>query len=139
MPPHLHDPNRSGTDETRHRRPRILIVDEMALVLVQMKLEFQQLGCDVWLASNGPEAVAMFEQNPSQVDWVILEVQNVAFDGFQTLRALRKSQPDVRCCLTTNDVANIANTNLQAFGVELILGRPFVPASASQAVWKLID
>ena len=78
MSRHLHDPNRSGRSRSCHRRPGILIVDEMALVLVQMKLEFQRLGCDVWLASNGPEALATFKQNLSQVDLVILEVKQVA-------------------------------------------------------------
>lgn len=139
MPPNLYETNRPHSDRSSRRRPGILIVDEMALVLVQLKLEFQRLGCDVWLASNGPEALATFKQNLSQIDVVILQVERVTFDGLQTLRGLREIQPDVRCCLTIDEVANLANANPQAFGVELIFRRPIVPAFASQAVWELIS
>lgn len=140
MHTNLHDRNRTKTDRTlsrMSRQPGLLVVDELALNLVLLKLELQQLGCVVWLAGNGLEAMQLYERHHEIIDLVMLEVEMVGLDGPQTLAGLREIDPDVRCCFVTDDRVAFTKKELRYFGAELILNKPFNPAVVSRIVWKL--
>jgi len=118
------------------RQPGLLIVDEVALNLVLLKLEFHQLGCAVWLATNGLEALELYARNHEVIDLVVLETEMFGLDGLQTLAGLREIDPEVRCCFMTNARAAFTEKELRQLGAEFVLSKRFPPAAMSRDIWE---
>jgi len=68
-------------------KPKILAVDDENDVLLILKTALKD-EYDVRTASNGPDALAMAEENPP--DLVILDMMMPEMDGFEVLDELKK-------------------------------------------------
>lgn len=120
------------------RQPGVLVADDLGLVLVLLKAEIQQLGCAVWLASDGREAVELYEQHHEAIDMVLLDVQMAGLDGPQVLAGLREIEPTVRCCFMAGYGGAYTRKDLRKLRPERIFDKPFNPAVVAQAVWELL-
>lgn len=120
------------------RQPGVLIADDLCLVLVLLKEEMIQLGCAVWLASDGRAAVELYEQHHEAIDVVLLGVQMAGLDGPQILAGLREIDPTVRCCFMAGYGAH-TRKDLRKLRPERVFDRPFNPAVVAQAVWRLLS
>ena len=136
------DRNRTKTNRALSRKfrlPGVLVVDELALHLVLLKLEFEQLGCVVWLAGDGLEALRLYEQHQDVIDLVVLEAEMVGLDGPQTLACLREIDPEVRCCFMMDKRSTFSEMELRMFGAEFILDKPFHPVGMSRRIWTFLS
>lgn len=120
------------------RQPGVLVADGLGLVLVLLKAELQQLGCGVWLASDGREAVELYEQHHEVIDVVLLNVQMAGLDGPQVLAGLREIDPTVRCCFMAGYGGACTRKDLRKLRPERVFDKPFNPAVVAQAVWELL-
>ena len=73
----------------RHRRVRILVVDDSSLVRLYYRDVLEKAGFEVEQAINGIEAMEKVLAQP--FDLVIVDVNMPQMDGFSFLRALRRS------------------------------------------------
>lgn len=76
------------------------------------------------LASDGREAVQLFERLGGAVDCVLLDLCMPELDGEETLRALRKIRPDVRVVLTSRFTEEEMLNRLQGSEADGILQKP---------------
>ena len=81
-------------------------------------------GFDVLLASGGDEAVALYRRRHDKVDLVLMDVQMPGLDGPMTLEALRRINPEVRCCFMSGHTGEYSEADLLERGLALI-GKPF--------------
>lgn len=78
--------------DARPRRPRILLVDDELLLLMEAALIIRDFGYDVMEASSGAEALTMIDpQRP--VDLLLTDVHMPGMDGFTLANAARSKQP----------------------------------------------
>jgi CheY-like chemotaxis protein len=84
-------------------RPFILIVDDEQPILDMLRLILPLEGLDVVFASCGAEAVELYRQRAAAIDLVLLNVNMPRMNGPQTLAALLRINPTLRCCFTTGD------------------------------------
>ena len=93
-------------DEAQPRaNPGVLVVDDDGMARDVLQTALRREGFDVWLAAGGVEAVDIYRTllNDNNIIAVLLDVRMPGMDGPQTLNALRRLNPEVRCCFITGD------------------------------------
>lgn len=79
----------------------VLLVDDnpVACEIVQAVLE--HLGFTVFVAIGGREAITLYQKHQSSIDCVLTDLSMPDMDGWETIAALRKINPDLPAILTS--------------------------------------
>ncbi|HSB93751.1 MAG TPA: response regulator [Flavitalea sp.] len=99
----------------------VLVVDDvdMNLQLAQKLLESR--GLHVLLASNGKEAISMF--NRSKVDLILMDIQMPEMDGLQATKRIREFS-DVPVIALTANISTEETTTYYSIGMNDFLAKP---------------
>jgi two-component system, OmpR family, response regulator len=103
----------------------ILVVDDESGVRKLLSAVLRQCGFDVREASSGEEAVALYERHGQDIDLVLLDVRMETQNGPDTLAALRRLDPRVRCCFMSGHAGDYSNSDLLALGACHVFSKPF--------------
>jgi CheY-like chemotaxis protein len=105
--------------------PSVLVVDDQPFVLQLLGLALSLQGLATRLAASGSEAIELYKRHREDIGVVLLDVQMPGLDGPQTLAALRRLDPDVRCCFMSNEPGRYTPNDLLALGAGAFLAKPF--------------
>jgi CheY-like chemotaxis protein len=127
------------------RKYGILVADDDENVRRVLDMGMRLHGFDVWLASDGLEALDLYQRHGEAIDLVLLDVRMPGRDGPQTLAALQELNPRVCCCFMSGDLgcyhdeAGRCYTEeaLRNLGAAAVLAKPFRLNEVAQAVWVL--
>jgi two-component system, response regulator, stage 0 sporulation protein F len=78
---------------------KILVADDEMSIRLLYSEELKEEGYEVYMASNGREALEMVEKIP--LDLVILDIKMPEMDGIEALRQIKKKRPDLPVILST--------------------------------------
>jgi DNA-binding response OmpR family regulator len=78
---------------------KILIVEDEENIRLLYKEELEDLGYEVFLASDGEEAIKKYDLQ--QPDLIILDIQLPGIDGIETMNFIRGKSKDVPIILCT--------------------------------------
>lgn len=120
------------------RRPTVLIADGLGLVLVMLRAELHKRGCGAVLASDGHEALVLYEGLHDLIDLVLLDARTARLDGPQALEGMRQFNPSVRCCFMTGRCGAGQKAEWSKLGVERVFDKPFHPAEVADEVLELL-
>jgi CheY-like chemotaxis protein len=113
------------------QRPAILVAEGHDEVREMLGLALRRFGLGVHVASNGPEAVEVYGTHGAGIDVVLVDMHLPDLDGPQTLAALRRLDPQVRCCFMGGDTGGYSVADLLALGAAGFVRKPFdLPALA---------
>jgi DNA-binding response OmpR family regulator len=90
----------------------ILLVDDELVVRAMAQKMLRSLGYKVETASDGPEAVKIFEADPAKYDLVLADMTMPAMDGEQLFHVLKAIRDDVRFVLASDVPEVIAENRL---------------------------
>jgi CheY-like chemotaxis protein len=121
------------------RRPGILIVDDDAGVRELLTKVLLDQGFVVFWASNGRQAIEVYQKQRPDIDVVLLDIQMPGLDGPQTLAGLQKVNPEVYCCFMTGGDGNYTEDELLERGALHVLQKPFHLSRVVQLVRQLVD
>jgi CheY-like chemotaxis protein len=121
IPPYI----RSKVPVTSSRKPALLIVDDDLTVRQLLSLALEQHGYATYVAADGSEAIACYQAHWAEIDLVLLDVRMPDLDGPQTLAALRRIDPQVRCCFISGETAGYSLEDLEALGSLHFFTKPF--------------
>src|SRR5262249_13132186 len=107
------------------------------LILAMLKIELEEWGCATYLAQTGAEAVALFREHRGRIDLVLLDVQMPGLDGPQTLAALQRLRPGLRCCFMTGNAGRYTDEELLGRGALRVGRNPFRLDEMRQLVKEL--
>src|SRR5262249_40737777 len=107
------------------QKPRILVVDDDAAVRRLLDLGLKYHGFQVALASNGPEAIKLYENHRESIDLVLLDVKMPGLDGPGTLRALAEVNPQVRSAFMSGYAGHYSEDELLSRGARCVFRKPF--------------
>jgi CheY-like chemotaxis protein len=117
------------SDEAASRKPRprpgVLVVDDEHFVRHMVQLSLERDGFDVWLASNGREAIRLYREHRDRIAVVLLDVRMPNPDGPQTLAVLRKLNPAVQVCFMSGDAGAYEPEELRQRGAACVIAKPF--------------
>ncbi len=119
------------TSESEKRKLRLLVVDDEPNVCECVRLILSLEGHDVVTAHSGLVALEKFEKN--KFDLVCTDYSMPGMRGDQlavTIKSLASDQPIIM-------ISGIASTMETPVGVDLVLGKPFLPAELRHAVTQL--
>ncbi|MGD0970765.1 MAG: response regulator [Desulfobaccales bacterium] len=78
---------------------KILVADDEMSIRLLYSEELKEEGYEVYMASNGREALEMVEKIP--LDLVILDIKMPEMDGIEALRQIKQKRPDLPVILST--------------------------------------
>jgi PAS domain S-box-containing protein len=103
----------------------ILLVDDEELVRGAASAMLSFLGYTVLEASNGQEAIELFERNSSRVQLAILDLSMPVMNGEECLRRLKSMRPDLPILLSSGYSETEAARRLQTAGLATFLQKPY--------------
>jgi two-component system KDP operon response regulator KdpE len=106
-------------------QPGVLVVDDDPAVRAQLAEELPRHGFAVWFAETGGEAVNLFRRHHDAIDLILLDSRLLDWEGQDTLSALRRLDPVVRCCFTAHFLDHQGAARLFDQGAAGILTKPF--------------
>ena len=119
------------------RKYGILVVDNDGVMRVWLEDGLHGQGLDVWLASDGQEALELFWRYRDSIDLALLEVCMPGLDGPQTAIALRQFEPQLRVCFMSGDLGGYTDQELRDLGALAVIPKPFRLAEIAPMLWEL--
>lgn len=124
------DEKRTATPESPEQRfvtkPGVLVVDDDHLVRVMIKLGLERIGFEVLLASNGPEAIELFQTHREEIGVVLLDIRMPGIDVIQTLDSLRELDREVPACFMSGDTGVYESDEWLQRGAAHVITKPFL-------------
>jgi DNA-binding NtrC family response regulator len=105
---------------------RILIIDDEIHILLMLKKMLERAGYEIDLASNGQEGLEVFRNDPP--DLVITDIIMPEKEGLETIREMKKEQPDLKILAMSGGGKISADNYLDTariFGASGIIEKPF--------------
>jgi PAS domain S-box-containing protein len=113
---------------------RILVVDDEGIVRRALDRMLRDAGYEVVTASDGPEAVAWYGENPGGIDLAIIDMRMPEMDGRECFQALRRINAEVRAIFSTGfEVEAVVRAALED-GMVGFVRKPFKLHELTEAV-----
>jgi signal transduction histidine kinase/ActR/RegA family two-component response regulator len=134
-------PFNCGTPPEQTNPDRILIMDDDPMILdVSVKL-LERIGYDGLPAQNGEQAIQIYEQalqDNDPVRCVILDLEvKQGMGGAETVRALKKIDPDVKAILASGYSSDKIMENCQDHGFDMAIAKPYSMSALKEALERL--
>ena len=117
----------------------ILIVDDQETVWDFLIEALQKLGYSVLLAENGLDAVEIYQNNPGQIDLVLLDMIMPQQGGHTTFYKLTELDPTVKVLLSSGFVSHDEVDDLLANGAAGFLQKPHRIKTLACELRRILD
>ena len=117
----------------------ILIVDDQETVWDFLIEALQKLGYSVLLAENGLDAVEIYENNPGQIDLVLLDMIMPKQGGHTTFHKLKEIDPNVSVLLSSGFVSMEDVDDLLKSGAAGFLPKPHRIRDMAAKIRSILD
>jgi CheY-like chemotaxis protein len=117
----------------------ILVVDDEPTILEVASGLLHSMGFEVLTASDGQEAIAMFQQHVADIRAVLLDLTMPRLNGVETFRELRKLQPHCRVVLTSGYNEEEALHDFVGKGLAGFVQKPFQRTELLAAMRKALE
>nr|WP_026329255.1 response regulator [Propionispira raffinosivorans] len=115
------------------RKLKILITDDSLLLRRKLKQELESLGCEVFEAKNGKEAVMMYLAN--QPDGTFLDIVMPEVGGLEALKAIRKINEKAQVIMLSSTGTSSKLVETLKFGAIDFIQKPYT----TQQIKKTLD
>ena len=117
----------------------ILIVDDQETVWDFLIEALQKLGYSVLLAENGLDAVEIYENNPGQIDLILLDMIMPKQGGHSTFHKLKEIDPNVKVLLSSGFVSLEEVDDLLKNGAAGFLPKPHRIREMATEIRRILD
>ena len=115
------------------------VVDDEMTIRSFVKDGLTRYGYEVLEASNGEDALAVYESRRSDIRAVLLDMTMPRLNGEETFRALREIDPDVRVVLTSGFNEQQTVTHFVEKGLAGFLQKPYRMSDLLNAIEKSLE
>jgi len=105
----------------------ILVADDEETIRALCKNTLERSGFTVICASDGKEAVELFQKNTQKIKMVILDMTMPHLNGEEAFREMRHIRPDVKVLLSSGYNEQNATNNFVGKGLAGFLQKPYKP------------
>ncbi|MEG0903256.1 MAG: EAL domain-containing protein, partial [Lachnospiraceae bacterium] len=124
----------------RHSVQTILIVDDVGInrVILKKILQNKYLFLE---AQNGEEAIQIIQDNPNQIDLILLDINMPVMNGKEFLRYRKKTlELDViPVIMITGDDSSELQSSTFSLGANDYIIKPFIPAVVTRRISNVLD
>ncbi|GFO62263.1 ATP-binding protein [Geomonas paludis] len=115
----------------------VLIVDDEEMVRLVCRAMLRGLGYRTMVASDGPEAVALFREHADEIGVVIMDLSMPQMDGMTAAEHLRSIRPDVRIVLSSGFSAAEEARRLSGHQGARFIQKPYDLVSLKQVLGQV--
>jgi len=112
-------------DEARGNGERILVVDDEIFIRDLLGEHLQDAGYEVLLASDGVEALRIYEKERNTIDIVITDLGMPKMSGEELFDRLRKITPTAAVIISSGYLDGTTRAQLMAKGVVDVITKPY--------------
>jgi signal transduction histidine kinase len=116
----------------------VLFAEDEELVRELGTLHLKRLGFSVLPAADGREAVALFQAHRQEIVCAMLDLLMPIMDGAETLRELRRLQPDLRVIICSGYDEQRVASELKGLGAIVFLQKPYQVADLTDKLQALL-
>jgi len=117
------------------RGETILLADDQEVVLGIGKEVLETLGYKVLSASNGQQAVEIFDAHAEDIDLCIFDIIMPVMDGSQAARCIRQIKPQAKIIFSTG-YDKLTQNNMEH---ETVINKPFSIEKMSRLIRQKLD
>jgi PAS domain S-box-containing protein len=117
----------------------ILLVDDEPHLVDIVSRQLVRANYSVIKASNGYEALNVYEKHRKEIGLVILDLLMPGLSGKQCLEALRKFDPNVRVLIASGAMNSAIEVDLKEIGAKGFIAKPFDTPQLLEKIRKIID
>lgn len=123
----------------RGRGELILVVDDEPSVRNITRQTLEAFGYRVLTAEDGAEALALFVRQIADIELVLTDMNMPVMDGYATIRALRRIQPEVRILAASGLGENAAVARAASLGVRHFLPKPYTASTLLRTLRAVLE
>jgi DNA-binding response OmpR family regulator len=112
----------------------LLVVEDEEMLCELLRNTLEAAGYTVLSASDGEQAVSMYESLADDIALVITDIGLPRMSGHEVFRRLRAMKPQARVIIATGYIEPDAKSNLLALGAKHILQKPYLPEEVLRSV-----
>lgn len=117
----------------------VLLVDDEEMVVNVSRELLRQMGYEVFVATNGPEALETYEKNMSEIDMVLLDMVMPNMGGGEIYDRMKAINPDIKVLLSSGcNIEGEAEKILQR-GCDGFIQKPFSINEVSQKLREILQ
>lgn len=128
-----------ASGQKRGRGEWILVVDDEVSIREIAKDTLEFYGYQVLTASDGTEALPLFQKNRERIQLVLTDIMMPHMDGLATIRNLRKLDPSVKIIAASGLTDKTRNVEFEAMGVSSFLAKPYNAVELLDIVHRLLS
>jgi PAS domain S-box-containing protein len=103
---------------------KILVVDDEPCIRTAAHSLLERWGYEPLLAEDGVSALALYAQQPTEIDLVLTDLVMPMMDGLMLTRALRKLNPGQKIVLSTGRDEDFQSPEIRSLGLNACLMKP---------------
>nr|MBP8976598.1 response regulator [Bacteroidota bacterium] len=115
----------------------LLVEDEDALREIATSI-LESSGYTVFPATDGEEALRIFDENMDTIDIVLTDLGLPKMDGTELIRRLVSKKPTLKTIVGSGYFEPEKKEELEALGVKLLLQKPYRPQELLSGVYRII-
>ena len=127
------------TEPPKGQGETILLVDDEPNLVVIVSRQLVSASYRVIKASDGNEALNLYEKHRAEIRLVIMDLLMPGMGGKQCLAALRKLDPNVRVLIASGHTTPGMVGELEQAGAKGFISKPFETSQLLEEIRKIID
>lgn len=128
-----------GDIESRGHGETILLVDDEEMIWDVISDMLSTLGYKVILAENGREAVEIYQNNPGEVDLILLDMIMPEMNAREAFFLLKKIDPEVKVLLSSGYVSEEDAQDVLNAGAQGFLRKPYRMTDLAGKIRGILD
>jgi len=117
---------------------KILLVDDEDMIINETSKLLETLGHSVLVATNGKEAIKIYQENNEKIDLVILDIIMPEMGGGEVYDNLKRINPQIKVLLSSGYSIDSSAANILERGCNGFIQKPFNLTQLSQKVREVV-
>lgn len=121
------------------KKRKLLVIEDEEDVRVILEGVLKSAGYEVLLASDGNEALTLFNKPGAEVELVISDIGLPGADGIDVCQQLRKLNPELKIMLSSGYPQKDFKTRVETLGIDGFLAKPYEPRELISSVRCVLE
>jgi PAS domain S-box-containing protein len=132
-------PNQTAVSLTWQGSGTILLVEDEEQIRMIGKILLKKFGFAVLEATNGKEALELYQKYASDIILVVTDMGMPVMDGYALIRALKKISPELPIIISSGFGSNVVTSQLDAEDIAGLLSKPYNPVQMLEVLKSVVE
>ena len=116
-----------------------MVVDDETYILTSVKNMLEDLGYSVITASDGMEAIALYDRHAGDIDLVVMDMIMPKMGGVEAFDSIRMKNPNLKAIFCSGYSMNSFSQEFLERGSAGFIQKPFKMLRMSQMIRDILD